>query len=114
MAKYRKLGRKSAHRNLMLRNLVLSLLENGRIQTTETRAKEARKFADKMITLAKKGDLHSRRQVFNFLRHKEITKKLFDEIAPEYENRNGGYTRIIKMGPRKGDGAEVVIFELVK
>ncbi len=113
MAKYRKLGRKSAHRNLMLRNLVLSLLEKGRIETTETRAKEARKFAEKMITLAKRGDLHARRQVLSFLGHKEVTKKLFDEIAPKYVERNGGYTRIVKKGPRKGDGAEIVIFELV-
>ncbi len=113
MAKYRKLGRPSAHRNLMLRNLVLSLVMNGRIETTETRAKEARKFADKMITLAKRGDVHARRQVFSFLGQKEAVSKLFDEIAPNYADRNGGYTRILKTGPRRGDAAPMAIIELV-
>ncbi len=113
MAKYRKLGRPSAHRSLMLRNLVLSLLQNGRVQTTEMRAKEARKFAEKMITLAKRGDIHARRQVVSFIGQKEVAKLLFDEIAPKYADRNGGYTRILKMGPRRGDAAPMAIIELV-
>ncbi len=113
MANYRKLGRPSAHRNLMLRNLVLSLLVKGRIQTTETRAKEARKFADKMITLAKRGDVHARRQVVSFIGQKDVAKLLFDEIAPKYAERNGGYTRILKTGPRRGDAAPMAILELV-
>ncbi len=113
MAKYRKLGRPSAHRNLMLRNMVLSLLQNGRIETTETRAKEARKFTDKMITLAKRGDMHARRQVVSFIGQKDVAKKLFDEIAPKYAERDGGYTRILKTGPRRGDAAPMAIIELV-
>ena len=113
MAKYRKLGRPSQHRNLMLRNLVLSLLAHGRIQTTETRAKEARKFADKMIGLAKRGDLHSRRQAVSFLGDQAVAKQLFDEIGPKYTDRDGGYTRIMKIGPRRGDCAPMVIIELV-
>lgn len=113
MAEYRKLGRISSHRNLMLRNMVLSLITHGRIQTTVTRAKEARKFADKMISLGKRGDLHARRQAVSFLGDKDAAKKLFEEIAPKYSERSGGYTRIIKIGPRKGDAAEMVVFELV-
>ncbi len=113
MAKYRKLGRPSAHRNLMIRNLVLSLIQNGRIETTETRAKEARKFADKMITLAKRGDVHAQRQIFSFLGQKSATKLLVDEIAPKYADRDGGYTRIMKTGPRRGDAAPMAIIELV-
>lgn len=113
MAEYRKLGRPTAHRNLMLRNLVRSLLLHERIETTITRAKEARKFADKMVSLGKKGDLHSRRLAAGFINDAAVTKKLFDEIAPKYKEQNGGYTRIIKKGPRKGDAAEMVIFELV-
>ncbi len=113
MAKYRRLGRPSAHRNLMIKNLVLSLIENGRIETTETRAKEARKFADKMITLAKRGDVHARRQVVSYLGQKSAAKLLFDEIAPKYAERNGGYTRILKTGPRRGDAAPMAIIELV-
>lgn len=97
----------------MLRNLVLSLLVKGRIQTTETRAKEARKFADKMITLAKRGDVHARRQVVSFIGQKDVAKLLFDEIAPKYAERNGGYTRILKTGPRRGDAAPMAILELV-
>ncbi|MBU5678098.1 50S ribosomal protein L17 [Alkaliphilus sp. MSJ-5] len=113
MAHYRKLGRVSAHRNLMLRNLVTSLLKSGRIETTETRAKETRRLAEKMITLAKRGDLHARRQVLSFITEETVVKNLFDEIAPKYQERNGGYTRIMKLGPRKGDAAEMVIIELV-
>ena len=113
MANYRKLGRVTSHRNLMLRNLVTDLLRNGRIETTVTRAKETRRMAEKMITLAKRGDLHARRQVLAYVLEEEVVKTLFDEIAPKYAERNGGYTRMIKKGPRRGDGAEVVILELV-
>ncbi len=97
----------------MLRNLVTSLLKSGRIETTETRAKETRRLAEKMITLAKRGDLHARRQVLSFITEETVVKNLFDEIAPKYQERNGGYTRIMKLGPRKGDAAEMVIIELV-
>ncbi len=114
MAQYRKLSRSSSHRNLMFRNLVISLIEHERIETTVTRAKEARKFADKMISLGKRGDLHARRQAESFLRNKDAVKKLFDEIAPRYADRDGGYTRIVKIGPRRGDAAEMAVFELVK
>ena len=113
MATYRKLGRETSHRNLMLRNLVTDLLRNGRIETTVTRAKETRRMAEKMITLAKRGDLHARRQVLAYVLEEDVVKTLFDEIAPKYVERNGGYTRMIKKGPRRGDGAEVVILELV-
>ncbi len=114
MAGYRKLGRPTAHRNLMLRNLVTSLLKNGRIETTVTRAKETRKLAEKMITLAKRGDLHARRQVLSFVTDKEVVKVLFEEIAPTYQERNGGYTKIYKLGPRRGDAAPMALIELVK
>lgn len=97
----------------MLRNLVTSLLENGKIETTITRAKETRSIAEKMITLGKRGDLHARRQALSYITKKEVVVKLFDEIAPQYEDRKGGYTRILRMGPRRGDAAEVVILELV-
>ncbi len=113
MAKLRKLGRRTDHRSAMLRNQVTSLLKNGKIKTTETRAKETKRMAEKMITLAKKGDLHSRRQVLSYVYDETVVKNLFDDIAPKYEDRNGGYTRILKMGPRKGDSAEMVILELV-
>lgn len=114
MAHNRKLGRKSAHRNLMLRNLVTSLFKNGRIETTDIRAKETKRLAEKMITLAKRGDLHARRQVLAFITEETVVKNLFDEIAPKYEGRNGGYTRIMKLGPRRGDAAEMAIIELVE
>ncbi|MBB6216847.1 large subunit ribosomal protein L17 [Anaerosolibacter carboniphilus] len=113
MAGYRKLGRRTDHRNLMLRNLVTSLLKSGRIETTDTRAKETRRLAEKMITLAKRGDLHARRQVMAYVTEETVVKNLFDEIAPKYKERNGGYTRIMKLGPRRGDAAEMVILELV-
>ena len=113
MASYRKLGRPTDHRNLMLRNLVTSLLKNGRIETTETRAKETRKLAEKMITLAKRGDLHARRQVLAYMLDETVVKNLFDEIAPKYQERNGGYTRILKLGPRRGDAAPMAILELI-
>lgn len=110
---YKKLGRNSAHRKSMLRNLVTDLLREGRITTTQMRAKETGRKAEKLITLAKKGDLHSRRQVLEYVYDEDVVTKLFDEIAPNYEDRNGGYTRILKLGPRAGDNAEVVYLELV-
>lgn len=113
MALQRKLRRPTDHRNLMLRNLVTSLLKNGRIETTVTRAKETRRLAEKMITLAKRGDLHARRQVLSYVLDESVVKNLFDEIAPKYQDRNGGYTRILKTGPRRGDAAPMAILELV-
>lgn len=113
MAGYRKLGLPTDHRRAMLRNLVTSLLKHGKIETTVTRAKEARSLAEKMISLAKRGDLHARRQVLSFVTEEEVVKNLFDNVAPKYAERKGGYTRMYKMGPRRGDGAEVVILELV-
>lgn len=110
---YRKLGVKSAHRKSMLRNLVTDLFRYGRIQTTDCRAKEARREAEKMITLAKRGDLHARRQALAYIKDEDVVSKLFDEIAPKYEERHGGYTRILKLGPRQGDVAEAVFLELV-
>ena len=114
MAGTRKLGRPTAHRNAMLRGLVTFLLENGKMETTVYRAKEVRALADKMITLGKKNTLASRRQALAFITKEDVVKKLFDEIAPAYAERNGGYTRVLKTGPRKGDGAEMSIIELVK
>ncbi len=113
MPGYRKLGRNSAQRKAMLRNLVTDLLRDERISTTECRAKEARRAAEKMITLAKRGDLHARRQVLAYVYDESVVTKLFEEIAPKYADRNGGYTRILKLGPRRGDNAEVVFLELV-
>lgn len=113
MAKYRKLGRVTAHRNLMLRNLVTSLLREGRIETTVTRAKETKRMAEKMITLGKRGDLHARRQAHSYILDEAVVNDLFTNIAPKYADRNGGYTRIIKIGPRRGDAAEMVYLELV-
>lgn len=113
MAKLRKLGRPTDHRKAMLRNLVTSLLRSGKIETTETRAKETKRIAEKMITLAKRGDLHARRQVLSYVYDETVVKSLFDDIAPKYADRNGGYTRILKLGPRRGDAAEMVILELV-
>jgi large subunit ribosomal protein L17 len=98
---------------LMLRNLVTSLLDKGKIVTTVTRAKETRSLAEKMITLAKRGDLHSRRMAMAFVMDETVVKKLFDNIGPKYADREGGYTRIVKIGPRRGDAAEMVILELV-
>ena len=109
----RKLGRPTAHRMSMLRGLVTYLLENGRLETTVYRAKEVKALADKMITLGKKNTLASRRQALAFVTKEDVVKKLFDEIAPKYAERNGGYTRVLKTGPRRGDGAEMAIIELV-
>ena len=97
----------------MLRHLVTDLLREGRIQTTEHRAKEARRQAEKMITLGKRGDLHARRQAMAYIYDESVVTKLFEEIAPKYADRQGGYTRILKLGPRQGDNAEVVFLELV-
>ncbi|WP_426348324.1 50S ribosomal protein L17 [Alloiococcus sp. CFN-8] len=113
MAVQRKLGRPTDQRRAMLRSLVTSFLKHGKIETTVTRAKETKNLAEKMITLAKRGDLHARRQVLSFVTEEEVVRNLFDNIAPKYAERNGGYTRIYKIGPRRGDGAEVVILELV-
>ena len=113
MPGYRKLGRDSAHRKAMLRNLVTDLLREGRITTTDTRAKDARRQAEKMITLGKRGDLHARRQALAYIYDEAVVTKLFDDIAPRYEDRQGGYTRILKLGPRQGDNAEMVFLELV-
>ena len=124
---YRKLGRTSAHRKSMLRNLTTDLIVNGRIVTTETRAKEVRKTAEKMITLGEKGDLASRRRAAAFMMDvvadvkedgdkavvQTALQKLFEEVAPRFEGRNGGYTRIIKMNERRGDAAKMAVLELV-
>ena len=109
----RKLGRPTDHRKAMLRAMVTYLIENGKIETTVTRAKDVRSMAEKMITTAKNNDLHSKRQVFSYITKEDVAKKLFDEVAPKYLERNGGYTRIIRTGPRRGDAAEMAIIELV-
>ncbi len=109
----RKLGRTTDQRRAMMRAMVTFLLEKGRIETTVTRAKEVRINAEKMITLAKRGDLHAKRQAMGYITNEDVTKKLFDVIAPTYAERSGGYTRIIRIGPRKGDAAEMVVLELV-
>ena len=109
----RKLGRTSDHRKAMLRGMVTFLLENGQIETTVTRAKEVRAVPEKMITIGKNNDLHSKRQVLSYVTKEDVAKKLFDEIAPKYADRNGGYTQIVKIGPRRGDAAEMAIIKLV-
>lgn len=109
----RKLGRPTYHRKAMLRGMVTHLLENGRIETTVTRAKEVRAMTEKMITFGKENTLASRRHVLAYVTKEDVVKKLFDEIAPKYEDRNGGYCRIIKTGPRRGDAAEMCFIELV-
>ena len=110
---YRKLGLLTAHRRAMLRNGVTSLLREGRIETTETRAKELTRLANKMITLGKRGDLHARRQALAFLTDEDVVTKLFENLGPKYADRSGGYTRIIKTGFRRGDGAPMAILKLV-
>lgn len=109
----RKLGRTTDHRTAMLRCMVTFLFENGKIETTVTRAKEVRSVAEKYITLAKNDSLHSKRQAMAFITKGSVVKKLYDEIAPKYADQNGGYTRITKTGPRRGDAAEMAIIELV-
>ncbi|AMA74399.1 MULTISPECIES: 50S ribosomal protein L17 [Aneurinibacillus] len=119
---YAKLGRNSAARKALFRDLVTDLIINERIETTESKAKEVRSIAEKMITLAKRGDLHARRQVAAFVRketannetNQDAIQKLFDTIAPRFSERQGGYTRILKIGPRRGDGAPMVYLELVE
>ena len=109
----RKLGRPTAHRQAMLRGMVTYLLENGSIETTLTRAKEVRSLTEKMITLGKKNTLAAKRAAMSFITKEDVVKKLFDTIAPEYADRNGGYTRMYKLGPRRGDGAEMALIKLV-
>lgn len=109
----RKLGRTTDQRRAMLRAMVTYLFENGKIETTVTRAKEVSAVAEKMITLAKCGDLHAKRQIFAYVTKEEVAKKLVDEIAPKYAERNGGYIKVIKTGPRRGDAAEMAIIQLI-
>ncbi len=109
----RKLGRTTDHRRAMMRAMVTFLLENGKIETTVTRAKEVRAMTEKMITLAKVDNLHNKRQAMSYITKDTVVKKLFDEVAPKYKDVNGGYCRIIKTGPRRGDAAEMCIIELV-
>ena len=109
----RKLGRPTAHRNAMLRGMVTLLLENGQVETTLTRAKEVRSMAEKMITLGKKNTLASRRQALAYITKEDVVTKVFSELAPLYAERNGGYTQIFKLGPRRGDGAEMAIVKLI-
>lgn len=109
----RKLGRASDHRKAMLRAMVTYLLENGKIETTLARAKEVRNMTEKMITLGKRDDLHAKRQVFSFITKENVAKKVIDELGPKYTDRDGGYTRIVKIGVRRGDAAEMAIIELV-
>ena len=109
----RKLGRTTAHRNAMLRGMVTLLLENGQIETTLTRAKEVRSMAEKMITLGKKNTLASRRAALAYITKDKVVTKLFSEISTKYADRNGGYTQIFKLGPRRGDGAEMAIVKLI-
>ncbi|MDR1961746.1 MAG: 50S ribosomal protein L17 [Gracilibacteraceae bacterium] len=110
---YRKLGANMGRRKALLRNIVTSLLKHGRIETTEARAKELNAFAEKMITLGKKGDLAARRQALKFLMEEDVVKYLFDELAPKFSQRQGGYTRIIRKGFRRGDAAQMVLVEMV-
>ena len=113
MSGYRKLGRRSDQRKAMLRAMTTYLLENGQIKTTLSRAKEVAPVAEKMVTLAKKNDLASYRQALSFITKEDVAKKLFTEIGPKYADRNGGYTRVVKIGPRRGDAAEMAIVQLV-
>ena len=113
MSHNRKLGRTSDQRRAMLRAMVTYLLENGQIKTTVTRAKEVAPLAEKMITLAKKNDLAAYRQALAFITKEDVAKKLFDQIGPKYATRDGGYTRVVRIGPRRGDAAEMAILELV-
>ena len=110
---YRKLGRNSSARKALFRGMLTSFFQHERIETTEAKAKELRGLADQMVTLAKRGDLHARRQVLAYLMDEDVVTKLFSEIAPKYTDRQGGYTRVIKTGLRKGDAAPLAIIELV-
>ena len=111
--KHRKLGRTSDQRRAMLRAMVTYLLENGQIKTTITRAKEVAPLAEKMITLAKQNDLAAYRQALGFITKEDVAKKLFQELGPKYAGRNGGYTRVVRIGPRRGDAAVMAIIQLV-
>ena len=113
MPSNRKLGKPTDQRMAMLKGLVTDLLNYGQIQTTVTRAKEVQPLAEKMITLAKQNDLASYRQALSFLTQEDVAKKLFDQIGPKYADRNGGYTRIVRIGPRRGDAAEMALIQLV-
>jgi large subunit ribosomal protein L17 len=110
---HRKLSRNSSHRRAMLRNLVTDFLDHGRLMTTLPKAKEVRPLAEKMITLGKRDNLHARRQLQSYLMREPVAKKVFDTIAPRFADRKGGYSRIIKLGNRKGDGADLAIIELL-
>ena len=110
---YRKLGRNSSNRKALFRSILTAFFKHGRIETTITKAKEVASKSAELITLAKRGDLHARRQVLAVLVDEEVTKKLFEEIAPKYEGRQGGFTRIYRVGPRRGDAAEMAIIELI-
>ena len=109
----KKLGRDSAHRRALNANLAASLIEHGRIRTTEAKAKAVKPFAERMITLGRRGDLAARRQAVAYLRSKDVVHKLFADVAPRFADRPGGYSRIVKIGPRAGDAAEMVYLELV-
>ena len=113
MSGYRKLGKPTDQRKAMLRAMVTYLLENGQIKTTVTRAREVAPMTEKMITLAKKNNLATYRQALAFITKEDVAKKLFDEIGPKYAGRNGGYTRVVRIGPRRGDAAEMAIIQLV-
>ncbi len=113
MSVNRKLGKTTDQRRAMLRAMVTYLLENGQIKTTVSRAKEVAPMAEKMITLAKKNDLAAYRQALGYITKEDVAKKLFDELGPKYEARTGGYTRIVRIGPRRGDAAEMAVLELV-
>ena len=110
----RQLGRNGSHRKAVFRNLVTSLFEHGKIQTTDSKAKEVRRIAERLITLGKRGDLHARRLVLSYVRDKAVVAKLFGEVSPRFSQRPGGYTRILKLGVRRGDSAPMSILELVQ
>jgi large subunit ribosomal protein L17 len=109
----KKLGRDSAHRKALYSNLAGALIEHGRIRTTEAKAKAVKPIAEQMITLGRRGDIHARRQATAYLRSQDVVHKLFSEVAPRFADRHGGYSRIVKLGPRQGDAAEMVYLELV-
>lgn len=110
---YAKLGRNTGHRKTMLRNLVTSLFRDEHITTTEIRAKEVKKIAEKMVTLAKRGDLAARRQALEYIYEEQVVRKLFDTYGPKYTDRQGGYTRVVKLGYRRGDAAQMALLELL-
>ena len=109
----RKLGRTAIHKRAMLNNMATSLFDNGKVRTTLPKAKELRGVVERLISFAKRGDLHARRQVLRRIQNKVVVAKLFDEIGPSFAGRNGGYTRIFKLGPRRGDSSELCLIELV-